>query len=81
MGGQFKARGGFNTYGPMFNVLYDIPIGLPIYPYVGAGAGYQWTKLHNYLKVDALMAAAASLASSPATPSWPAFVTSCSSRR
>ena len=50
--GQFKARGGFNTYGPMFNVLYDIPVGLPIFPYVGAGAGYQYVKLHNYTKID-----------------------------
>ena len=31
------------TFGPMVNVLYDIGVGSPdIFPYVGAGAGYQW---------------------------------------
>ncbi len=50
--GQFRARGGVQTYGPMLDVLYDIPVGLPIFPYVGAGAGYQYVKLHNYEKLD-----------------------------
>jgi hypothetical protein len=39
--GQYSATGGETTYGPMANILYDISIGLPIYPYVGAGVGYQ----------------------------------------
>jgi OOP family OmpA-OmpF porin len=43
--GQGLATGGMYTYGPMFNVLYDINVGLPIFPYVGAGVGYQWVKL------------------------------------
>jgi outer membrane protein OmpA-like peptidoglycan-associated protein len=48
--GQFPLYGGHNTYGPMLNVLYDIPVGLPIFPYVGAGAGYQYVALNSYLK-------------------------------
>ncbi len=50
--GNFKGRGGHDTFGPMFNVLYDIPVGLPIFPYVGAGAGYQFSKLDTYNKID-----------------------------
>jgi outer membrane protein OmpA-like peptidoglycan-associated protein len=49
--GQSRVFGGHNTYGPMLNVLYDIPVGLPIYPYIGAGAGYQYVKLDSYLKL------------------------------
>lgn len=41
-GSQVSATGGLNTYGPMVNVLYDMNVGLPIFPYVGAGVGYQW---------------------------------------
>ena len=37
-----RTFGGLDTYGPMVNVLYDMNVGLPIFPYVGAGAGYQW---------------------------------------
>jgi len=48
--GNFPLKGGHNTYGPMFNVLYDIPVGLPIFPYVGVGAGYQYVALDSYLK-------------------------------
>jgi OmpA-OmpF porin, OOP family len=47
--GQTLANGGMNTYGPMVNALYDIDIGLPIFPYVGAGAGYQWQKMNTDL--------------------------------
>ena len=43
--GQGGATGAMKTYGPMVNVLYDINVGLPIFPYVGAGVGYQWVKL------------------------------------
>lgn len=33
------------TYGVMANVLFDIDLGLGwVYPYIGAGAGYAWTK-------------------------------------
>jgi outer membrane protein OmpA-like peptidoglycan-associated protein len=48
--GQSRVFGGHNTYGPMVNVLYDIPVGLPIFPYVGAGVGYQEVKFNSYLK-------------------------------
>ncbi len=31
-----------NKFGPMANVVYDIPVGLPVFPYVGGGVGYQF---------------------------------------
>jgi outer membrane protein OmpA-like peptidoglycan-associated protein len=35
------------TWGVMANALYDLDVGLPwMYPYVGIGAGYQWTALN-----------------------------------
>ncbi|MDR3504970.1 MAG: OmpA family protein [Acidocella sp.] len=46
-GNHFRLFGGENKYGPMLNVLYDINVGLPVVPYVGAGAGYQWVKFNN----------------------------------
>jgi outer membrane protein OmpA-like peptidoglycan-associated protein len=49
--GQSPVLGGHDTYGPMVDVLYDIPVGLPIFPYVGAGVGYQYVKLDSYLKL------------------------------
>ena len=36
----------------MFNLLYDIPVGLPVVPYVGAGAGYQWMSYKSYFNGD-----------------------------
>jgi opacity protein-like surface antigen len=47
-----RAYGGIDTYGPMINVLYDMNIGLPVFPYVGAGVGYQWMGLDKRI-VDA----------------------------
>jgi len=47
--GQFPATGGLNTYGPMINALYDIPVGLPVFPYVGAGGGYQYQSFNSHL--------------------------------
>jgi outer membrane protein OmpA-like peptidoglycan-associated protein len=44
-----SAHGGTETYGPMVNVLYDFNAGLPIFPYLGAGAGYQWVHLSSHL--------------------------------
>jgi outer membrane protein OmpA-like peptidoglycan-associated protein len=46
-GAQTRVTGGQYTYGPMVNVLYDFDVSLPIYPYVGAGIGYQWAKLNH----------------------------------
>jgi outer membrane protein OmpA-like peptidoglycan-associated protein len=44
MSGQVASRntGYTQTYGGMVNVLYDINLGLPVTPYVGAGVGYGW---------------------------------------
>jgi OOP family OmpA-OmpF porin len=40
--GQFRVHGTEDNYGGFANLLYDIPVGLPIFPFVGAGAGYQF---------------------------------------
>jgi outer membrane protein OmpA-like peptidoglycan-associated protein len=45
--GNVDATGGLNTYGPMVNALYDFDIGLPIFPYLGAGVGYQWQRFQS----------------------------------
>ncbi|HET6606581.1 MAG TPA: OmpA family protein [Rhodopila sp.] len=40
--------GTVRTWGVMGNALYDIDVGMPyVFPYVGLGAGYQWTKLND----------------------------------
>ena len=40
------ANGTVHNYGVMANALYDMDIGVPwLFPYVGVGAGYQWTHL------------------------------------
>ncbi|HYP63071.1 MAG TPA: OmpA family protein [Acidocella sp.] len=36
--------GGVNTYGPMVNGLFDMDVGLPVFPYLGVGVGYQWQR-------------------------------------
>jgi outer membrane protein OmpA-like peptidoglycan-associated protein len=37
----------------MVNAMFDMDIGVPwLYPYVGAGAGYQWTSLHGISAVS-----------------------------
>jgi outer membrane protein OmpA-like peptidoglycan-associated protein len=39
-----SSSGSVHTYGAMGNVLFDMDIGMPyVYPYLGVGAGYQWT--------------------------------------
>ncbi|HEY0182189.1 MAG TPA: OmpA family protein, partial [Rhodopila sp.] len=41
------SSGTVRTWGVMANALYDLDVGVPwVFPYVGAGAGYQWTKLN-----------------------------------
>ncbi len=42
--GHLRSSGTHSTWGPMVDVLYDMNIGLPVFPYVGAGAGYQWVQ-------------------------------------
>jgi OmpA-OmpF porin, OOP family len=47
------ASGHVKMYGAMVNAMFDMDIGVPwLYPYVGAGAGYQWTNLHNVTAVS-----------------------------
>lgn len=42
------SSGYVRNWGVMANAMYDMDIGLPwMYPYIGAGAGYQWTRLNN----------------------------------
>jgi outer membrane protein OmpA-like peptidoglycan-associated protein len=48
----YRDFGGENTYGPMVNVLYDFDINLPIFPYVGVGAGYQWAQLDSHIRTS-----------------------------
>jgi outer membrane protein OmpA-like peptidoglycan-associated protein len=44
-----SATGKVHTYGAMVNALYDMDIGMPwLYPYIGGGAGYQWTHLDGF---------------------------------
>jgi outer membrane protein OmpA-like peptidoglycan-associated protein len=44
-GGSTHLSGSEQKYGPMVNVLYDFTaLSLPVVPYVGAGAGYQWAR-------------------------------------
>jgi outer membrane protein OmpA-like peptidoglycan-associated protein len=33
----------------MVNVLYDMNVGLPVFPYIGAGVGYQWVKFSSHI--------------------------------
>jgi OOP family OmpA-OmpF porin len=42
------ANGTVRTWGVMTNAIFDMDIGVPwLYPYLGVGTGYQWTKLNN----------------------------------
>ncbi|PHK93594.1 hypothetical protein CR162_17575, partial [Pseudoroseomonas rhizosphaerae] len=46
VGGPLPGIGGtVRSYGAMANAFYDFNIGLPVVPYIGAGAGYVW---HDY---------------------------------
>ena len=39
--------GGQNTYGLMLNGLYDFNPPWPVFPYIGGGFGYQWSKANS----------------------------------
>jgi opacity protein-like surface antigen len=52
--GSAKLSGHAAKYGPMINVLYDMSFGLPVYPYIGAGVGYQYTNAKYGLGGDGL---------------------------
>jgi OOP family OmpA-OmpF porin len=42
------SSGAVRNMGLMANALYDLDVGVPwIFPYVGAGAGYQWTRVNS----------------------------------
>jgi OmpA-OmpF porin, OOP family len=42
------SSGTVRTSGVMANALYDLDVGFPwVYPYLGLGAGYQWTRLNS----------------------------------
>jgi outer membrane protein OmpA-like peptidoglycan-associated protein len=42
------ATGTVRTWGLMANALFDMDIGVPyVFPYLGLGAGYQWTNLNS----------------------------------
>jgi OOP family OmpA-OmpF porin len=41
-------KGTVRTWGAMVNAIYDLDVGIPyFFPYVGVGAGYQWTDLNS----------------------------------
>lgn len=40
------SNGNVRTWGAMVNAIYDLDVGIPyFFPYLGVGAGYQWTRL------------------------------------
>jgi outer membrane protein OmpA-like peptidoglycan-associated protein len=43
-----SSSGTVRNWGVMANALFDLDVGSPwVYPYLGVGAGYQWTKLNS----------------------------------
>ncbi|MDR3522409.1 MAG: outer membrane beta-barrel protein, partial [Acidocella sp.] len=48
-GEHYHGSGNIQSYGPMVNALYDFSVGLPVFPYLGAGVGYQLTTLSPHL--------------------------------
>jgi OOP family OmpA-OmpF porin len=47
------SSGNVRTGGVMGNALFDMDIGVPyVFPYIGLGAGYQWTKLNNLTSAE-----------------------------
>ena len=54
-GGVATTSGGYQeTFGGMANALYDFDLGIPsLFPYVGVGAGYQYTHWKNVNVADA----------------------------
>lgn len=46
--GARRAGGYQQEYGGFVNVLYDFSLGLPVYPYLGLGAGGQMLDAHNF---------------------------------
>jgi outer membrane protein OmpA-like peptidoglycan-associated protein len=44
---SIASHGAVNQYGAMLNLLWDLPLGFTLQPYVGGGFGYQWVTLSN----------------------------------
>ncbi len=53
-GPQARIFGAERNYGGMANVFYDISVGLPVYPFVGGGAGYQFSDYDRPIGDDTL---------------------------
>jgi outer membrane protein OmpA-like peptidoglycan-associated protein len=69
------ASGHVRTWGAMVNAIYDMDIGFPyIYPYLGAGAGYQWTRLSNVTAVNAAVPFATAVNTDKGAFAWQAIV-------
>jgi OmpA-OmpF porin, OOP family len=70
-----STNGSLRTWGVMGNALFDMDIGSPyIYPYLGLGAGYQWTKLDSVNTVGLTSPFASSFNSKQGAFAWQAIV-------
>ncbi len=47
-GGNFSGGADLQTYGGFVNALYDVDLGLPVFPYLGLGVGYEETFGRNF---------------------------------
>jgi OmpA-OmpF porin, OOP family len=66
--------GTVRTWGVMANALYDLDIGFPwLYPYLGLGAGYQWTRLNSLDSVAVDSGFAHSVSDSAGAFAWQAI--------
>jgi outer membrane protein OmpA-like peptidoglycan-associated protein len=69
------SSGTVRTWGVMGNALFDMDVGVPwIYPYVGLGAGYQWTKLNPVVAVSPGDAFATGTSTQSGAFAWQAIV-------
>jgi outer membrane protein OmpA-like peptidoglycan-associated protein len=69
------ATGTVRTWGVMANALFDMDVGVPwVYPYLGAGAGYQWTKLNPLTAVQPGGGFASSTSAQSGAFAWQAIV-------
>ena len=47
---QINGQGSERKFGPLVTGYYDFDLGLPIYPFVGAGIGYQYAKFSKAIE-------------------------------
>jgi len=67
--------GTVGTYGVMANALFDMDVGVPwVYPYLGAGAGYQWTRLNALDSVEPGGAFTSTTSATSGAFAWQAIV-------